>query len=78
MAIIKGIYYYHGTREYKYEVDRFDLINPDDKTVLLSVTNPKGITLRVRWDYKRKGIESTIKEFIEGTAKSLRGKIILK
>ena len=72
MAIIKGKYYYKGIREYKYEITVLDVENLKTLDFNIQVTNPHGKTVSISWNFRHKGIEESIREYIELVARKKR------
>ena len=65
MAIIKGKYYYKGKRQYKYDVKVLDAEDFTTHDFNIRVTNPEGKTVIVSWNFRQRGIEQAIHEYIE-------------
>ena len=68
MAIIKGTYYYKGQRAYKYEVTVYDTEDLKDLFHYIKITNPEGKTAMTDWNFRARGIEETIRAYIEEMA----------
>jgi hypothetical protein len=65
MAVIKGTYYYKGTRAYRYQVTVHDAGDLKTLDYNIHVINPEGKTAIVTWDFRNYGIEKSIRDYIE-------------
>jgi hypothetical protein len=65
MSIIRGTYYYRGKRPYDYEVNIYDVDDLKTLDFNLHVTNPEGKSTVVSWNFRHRGIDECIREYIE-------------
>jgi hypothetical protein len=70
MATIRGTYYYKLKRAYKYEVNVTDTEDFNPLGFYIHITNPEGKTAIADWNFRNRGIEQSIKDFIEEKIKN--------
>jgi len=63
MAIIKGFLIYMN-RKYKYTVQTFNVGASNTYIYTVAVTNPRGDTRQINWDFRKSGIEKVIIDYI--------------